>query len=886
MPEPNPGSSHLAPGFTIKTMSTEPGPSRIPPSNLDAESSVLGSILLDNDSYNQLEGQVRPEMFYKEANRKIFAAMEDLISRGAPVDTVTIVEALRTRNQIDEVGGVAYIVGLADAVPTSVYASFYGQIVQEKASLRSLIAASSKIMQLAFDEAAPVGELMDRAEKLIFDVAQQKRADRFAEMKDLVNETFKYISQLAENPGLTTGVSTGFRDLDEMTTGLQPGSLNVLAARPSMGKCLTAWTLIDVPGTGERVTIEEFVQRQIACVHGVAASGKIRPARVSNWIDSGVKPVWRVTTRLGRSVEVTGHHPFLTVDGWVPLHDLRVGSGIAVPRAHPNFGDDSSTPLEIARLIAYFIAEGGRTQTSPRWTNTDPEIIQDFSDAVSSHFPELSIRRDGIDFTVARAYQPGSRKNRANPLTDWLRELGLWGKSALEKRVPACVWRFDENRLAHFLRALLSCDGTIYAIQGRPRIEFTVASEHLARDVQHAFVRFGIVAKLWRKTQRSWRVEVTEPESVLAYQSRIGWIGQKANRFLEPPIVSGRRSNVGHVPDAVWSRVREVASRHGMSLSELARRSGERTAGGHNAHTDRDIPQHRLRGYAEILGDRHLAMLAHPDLYWDEITAIEFIGEHQVYDLTVPDGSNFIAQDVCVHNTAFALSIAQNVAVRGNKTVAVFSLEMPATQLVLRMLCSEARVDMNRVRSGQLNERDFERLVNAADRLHQAPVFIDDVPDLNVIELRSRARRLMAERDLQLIVIDYLQLMNGNPGRSGGGGGDGNRQQEIATISRSLKSLARELNIPVLVLSQLSRQVESRPNHRPMLSDLRESGAIEQDADLVAFIYRDEYYNKESEKQGIAEIIIGKQRNGPVGTVELQFHSQHVRFNDLAKDGV
>ena len=174
--------------------------------------------------------------------------------------------------------------------------------------------------------------------------------------------------------------------------------------------------------------------------------------------------------------------------------------------------------------------------------------------------------------------------------------------------------------------------------------------------------------------------------------------------------------------------------------------------------------------------------------------------------------------------------------------------------------------------------------MTAAGKLAEAPIFIDDAADLNVIELRSKSRRLMAERDLKMIVIDYLQLMTSGPSRGGGGGE--NRQQEISTISRNLKSLARELNIPVVVLSQLSRAVESRPNHRPMLSDLRESGAIEQDADLVAFIYRDEYYDKNSEKQGIAEIIIGKQRNGPVGTVELQFHSQHVRFNDLAKEGV
>jgi replicative DNA helicase len=442
-------------------------PTRVPPSNLDAEASVLGSILLDNEAYSSLEGMLRPEMFYKEANRKIFMAMETLIQRGSPVDTVTIVEELRTKNQIDEVGGVAYLVGLSDSVPTSVYSKFYAGIVVEKAGLRNLISASSKIMQLAYDESAPVGELMDRAEKLIFEVSTQKKQQTFLGMHELVTETFEYISTLTTNPNFSTGVPTGFRDLDEMTTGLQPGSLNVLAARPSMGK------------------------------------------------------------------------------------------------------------------------------------------------------------------------------------------------------------------------------------------------------------------------------------------------------------------------------------------------------------------------------------------------------------------------------TAFALSIAQNIAIRQNKTVAVFSLEMPASQLVLRMLCAEARVDMNRVRSGALNDKDFERLVNAAGKLAEAPLFIDDASDLNIVELRSKSRKLMAERDLQMIVIDYMQLMSGSPGK--GNGGD-NRQQEISVISRGLKSLARELNIPVLVLSQLSRAVEARPNHRPMLSDLRESGAIEQDADLVAFIYRDEYYHKDSEKQGIAEIIIGKQRNGPVGTCELQFHSQHVRFNDLARE--
>ena len=853
---------------------------RIPPNNLDAESSVLGSILLDNEAYHSLDGRLSAEMFYKEANRKIFAVMEHLIQKGNPVDSVTMVEELRTRGQLDEVGGVAYLVGLSDSVPTSVYAKFYGGIVAEKANLRGLIAASSKIMQLAYDEAVPVEDLMDRAEKLIFEIAQKKSQQSFMGMKQLVNETFEFISQLTNNPGFTTGVPTGFRDLDEMTTGLQPGSLNVIAARPSMGKCLTAQTLIDDPHTGERVSLEDFIQQRRSCVFGVSDAGQVRPTRISNWIDSGIQPVYRVTTKLGREVEVTGHHPFLTVNGWTPLYDLSTGSKIAIPRAVPSFGDDSSIDLGLVRLIAYLIAEGGLTQSSPRFTNTDPVLIADISAILERHFPELTMHQDGIDYRISRPWQAGGRKNTSNPLTEWLRELGLWGKSALEKRFPDLIWRFDRERLAEFIRVLFSCDGTIYAMGQQARIEFTVASESLARDAQHALTRFGIIAKFWQKTPRSWRVEITEPESIRAYQEQIGWIGEKAKRVFT---LSNGHSDLGHVPREAWVLVKAAAARAGLSMTQLARQSGEYVpATGYNPHANRAIPRSRMQGYALRLQDPHLEFLASADLYWDEITQITALEAQQVYDLTVPDGANFIAQDICVHNTAFALSIAQNVAIRQNKTVAVFSLEMPAAQLVLRMLCSEARVDMNRVRQGSLNERDFERLVNAAAKLTEAPLYIDDVSELNISELRSKSRRLMAEHDLSLIVIDYMQLMSGS-GTSRGGGE--NRQQEISTISRGLKSLARELNIPVIVLSQLSRQVEARPNHRPMLSDLRESGAIEQDADLVAFIYRDEYYDKASEKQGIAEIIIGKQRNGPVGTAELQFHSQHVRFNDLARDG-
>ncbi|WP_457637979.1 replicative DNA helicase [Oceanithermus sp.] len=438
---------------------------RIPPHNLEAEASVLGSALVDNEAIDRVEGLITADSFYKEAHRKIWRAIEALRSRSEPVDLVTLSEELKKRGELEEVGGLTYLVGLSESTPTAAYADHYARIVAEKAALRRLISAAGEAMRLAYDEAGSVEEIIDQAGRLILEVATHGPRHEFQEMRELVTRAHERIAALREEGAQTDLISTGFADLDRLIGGLAPGSLNIIAARPSMGK------------------------------------------------------------------------------------------------------------------------------------------------------------------------------------------------------------------------------------------------------------------------------------------------------------------------------------------------------------------------------------------------------------------------------TAFALTIAQNVALRDHVPVAIFSLEMPAIDLVLRMLSSEARVDMNRIRQAQLSDRDYDRLVKAASRIYDAPIYIDDTPGLTLMEVRARARRLAVQNDVKLIVIDYMQLMSGGQSSRNGE----NRQQEIAAISRGLKSLARELEVPVVALSQLSRAVESRPNKRPMLSDLRESGSIEQDADLVVFIYRDDYYNEHSEKAGIAEIIVGKQRNGPIGTVELQFHAAHVRFNDLAR---
>lgn len=242
-----------------------------------------------------------------------------------------------------------------------------------------------------------------------------------------------------------------------------------------------------------------------------------------------------------------------------------------------------------------------------------------------------------------------------------------------------------------------------------------------------------------------------------------------------------------------------------------------------------------------------------------------------------PSDLILIAARPSMGKTAFVLNVAENVALRGDTMTAIFSLEMSKEQLVKRMLAMNSKVDSQKIRTGNLEDEEWGRLVGSVRNIGNSRLVIDDTPGISVAELRSKCRKLKVEHNLGLVIIDYLQLMSG-------GKRSESRQQEISEISRSLKALAREIEAPVVALSQLSRAVEQRPDKRPMLSDLRESGAIEQDADVVMFIYRDEYYNQDSEEKGVAEIIIGKQRNGPTGSVKLAWLSQFTKFGDLEYD--
>ncbi|MGH2496730.1 MAG: replicative DNA helicase [Ktedonobacteraceae bacterium] len=800
------------------------------PQNIEAECGVLGSIIIDPEAIVQVSDFLRADDFYRDAHRTIYEVILQLFEEHGQADFITICDELERSNKLEEVGGASYITSLINQVPTSANVEYYGRIVERASILRRLIHAAGQIAAVAYDS-NDADAALEKAEQLIFNISQRHAHSDFMHISEILADYMNKLDQLHEHRGSIVGVPTGFADLDRLTGGLQKSDLLVLAARPGMGKCLTAKTLIDNPETGERLTIEECVRRQLPTVYGISEKGSIRPTKITDWIDSGVQPCYRVQTRTGRMVEVTRHHPFLAAHGWTPLSDLKIGQNIAIPREVATFGTDESWSLEKVRLLAYYIAEGGLTNNSPYFTNIDAVIIEDFKQIIASHFPACAIKQFDISYCVAQPRNADTMRRGAilpkNPVAEWLRELGLMGKLPEDKFFPACVWTWSKRYFAEFLRVLMSCDGCIYLMQGKPWIEFTVASQQLASDVHHAFVRFGIVAKLSQKTTKAWRVEITNPESVRRYQDEIGWIGEKSTRFRDYVYVTSKRGgNNGHAPKETWKLIRAGAQRQGISLIELARRAGETTATGHdagyNSHTRRSIPRYRLQAYADVFDDEFLRRIANPDIYWDEIVSIEPIGEHQVYDLTVPDGANFIAQDVIVHNTSLALSLAHNTAVKYQRSVAVFSLEMSKEQLAQRLLSMDAGIDQQRLRTGWIEDDEWDRIVVARDTLEEASIWIDDTASISTTELRSKARRLQAQEGVDLIIIDYLQLMQATIG----GKRNENRVQEISEISRSLKALARELNVPVLALAQLSRAVESRQSKVPQLSDLRESGCL------------------------------------------------------------
>lgn len=797
---------------------------RIPPHNLEAEQGVLGSMLLDRDAIARTVEILRPDDFYRDAHRVIFTAMIELFERGEPVDLITVTNRLAELGKLDDIGGATYLASLPNVVPTAANVDFYAGIVLEKAMLRSLINAGTRIAALGYEGADDVAALIDEAEKLVFGIASRRNVQDFQSIKEILKASFEKIDKRYQEKGTVTGLPTGFTDFDMLTSGLQPADMIIVAARPSVGKCLTGDCEV-VLEDGSICTIEEICRRRKGRLLTLGPGWTLQLTEPSAFVDDGLKPVFRVTTVSGRTVTCTASHPFLTPSGWLPLAALQPGIQVAVPRIIRLFGTNR-LPKKNVELLAYLVTREPSGAAHPNLAHECRRVGPRKTQGVRTNAPELPP-------SIAQACLPG--KGSSHGIRQELRGIQVTS-------LPLVVFTLAKEQLALLLNRIFAASGwTSVDPKTIPHISCPASTERLARQVQHLLLRFGILSSIHKGAAppgvqgcTTWQVRITDPASLRTFAQEIG--------------IEGQEDQVAAVLASLQARAEpsHTLREPDVSFSLSADASPRRTCVG--------------------------------DVYWDEIASIEPAGIQHVYDLTVPATHNFVANDICVHNTTFAINIAQHVALAHKIPVAIFSLETSKEQLVQRILCAEAQVDNTKLRTGFLADEDWRRLARAMGSLSEAPIFIDDSPTLSVIEMRAKARKLKAECGLGLIVIDYIQMIQSYKRAE-------NRTQELSEIARSIKSLAKELDIPIIAISQLSRAVEALGQKRPMLSHLRESGELEQTADLVVFLYREDYYDPErAQKEGkenICEVIIAKHRNGPIGTVELFFHKEYSRFANL-----
>jgi replicative DNA helicase len=797
------------------------------PHSADAERAILGAIILDNALVNQAIELMRADDFYVRAHYHVFRAMISMSERGAEINPILLGEELRREGVLEQVGGISFISELTYGLPHFTNVAAYAKVVREKSLMRQLVKVANKITSEALEEEDEAQLILDHAEQMIFALADERTRQGFSHVKPVADAILEKVQEMGGRGAVLTGLTTGFTEMDVMTSGLQQSDLIIVAARPSMGKCLAHDSEI-VLADGSVATIEEIYRRRAARLLTLGNDFKLKLTAPSAYVDDGHKPVYRVTTRLGRTVEATLSHPFLTLDGWRQLQRLKVGDRVAVPRAVALFGRDEMRECEV-KLLAYLLGDGGLTSTSPVFTVGKPALREDFETAVA-RFGGVEVRRAN---SAGRTFALRIKKSkgvggRVNPVTAWLRGLGVYGLDSHAKFVPAPVFKLRRDLLALFLNRLFATDGLATALaSGQSQLGFASVSERLARQVQHLLLRFGIVASLRRRSVKyrdgrrvAWQLDITDRRSIETFVEEIGIHGKDVALLAIRRALAGRRyqTNRDLIPVEVWERLACVKG--GESWASLARRAELKSHT--NIHVGRRAPSRgRLLSLADALDSEELRRLATSEVYWDEIVLIEPAGTKQVYDLTIPETHNFVANDICVHNTSFCLTLAQNAALQAGAVVGVFSLEMSKESLVMRMLCSEGHVDAHRFRNGFLSREEWGRMAGALGRLAETKIYIDDTPGISVLEMRAKARRLAAEQKrLDLIIVDYLQLMSGSSRRSE------SRQQEVSQISRELKGLAKELNVPLVALSQLSRAPEARTDHRPLLSDLRESGCL------------------------------------------------------------
>ena len=816
----------------------QPTSNYVPPQNIEAEESVLGAMLVAEPTLTRVIDEVKLNAadFYLARHGAIFECIHDLYAAAKPVDELSVSEALTQRNKIDEAGGKHYVSELAAKVPAAGNAKHYAEIVQQNSLLRRLLGAGQEIQGWVHERDGEPRELSERAEKLLFDVAHKEQASDFRLLSEILHDEVDRLEKLSTGELELTGTPSGFRDIDSITGGFQPGNLIIVAARPAMGKCVGKSRLIYDSRTGARRTVgelhEAFERGEDVWVASLGSDLKMRSAKVAAVAVNGKKRVYRLTTRLGRQLQATSNHPVMTNSGWEELGKVGPGTRIAVPRRLPGPSNPTELPDHEIVLLGALIADGALSGGTPAFCfGKGSEVLGEVEKAADAYGVRVG-RPNHHNYGTARI--TAGRGTGPNPVTAMLKSHGLMGLRSGEKFVPDAIFGLDDEQIARFLGVMYACDGHVYCSDRLAQIGYTTISERLAHDVQHLLLRLGIVATI-RTLKRpvydgtgkvAREVRITSQAGLRRFCELIPVPGKEDRqaRILERLDAAPRMTNTDTIPPKIWEDILLAkGERPWADISEVTGRSRN-----HNWHVGKRSPSRGLlTELAEATRSPALEELADSDIWWDEVASVEYVGEEETYDLDVPGLRNFVADDIIVHNSAIVANIAENVAVKRGMPVAFFSLEMSEVELAQRFIACRARISGDKLRKGQVAQKEWPKVVRACNELEEAPLWFDDSSDLGLLDLRAKARRLHAQTQdqggLGLVIVDYLQLMRADDLRA-------NRVEQVGQMSRGLKILARELEVPVLAISQLSRAPEQRHPAKLMLSDLRESGCITGDS--------------------------------------------------------
>jgi len=855
--------------------SASPAYERIPPHNIEAEESVLGSMLLSRDAIAEVLELLHEDDFYRPAHRTVFNAILGLYGHGQAVDAVTVAEELRRSGQLSDVGGAPFIHTLLAGVPTAANAGYYGRIVKETGVLRRLIDVGTRIVQLGFETPQDVERAIDIAESLVYQVAQGRVTDDYLSLREVLTSTLEAIERLHDDHREITGVPTGFPDLDRITSGLQPSNLIIVAARPAVGKALALDTPLPTPDgwttMGEVRIGDQLIGADGRPTRVVAATEVMdnRPCYEVEFSDGTVivadeRHQWLTETRSSRKSEWSAARAYNRYKNQRTFPSVKTTEEIAATvycngsERRLNHSIVNTKPIDLPEqefpLPPYALGVwlGDGHSAGARFTTADPEIV-------------VYLEADGLQIT------PASTGN-------YLYRMGLPARSPVAERSCAVCGKKFRPHTSQVRTCGRSCGGRARLVSSPvpaptcPDCGKSSAGMALCQTCRN---HHGTVQAILRS------IGVLNNKHIPTAYLRAS---EAQRRVLLAGLLDtdGTVAASGAVQFSVTSRrlaedARELIVGLGYRCGLGTKRVKGRTEASSTAYTltfsttdavfrlERKRIVHKERMGPCRTGKRY-------------ITAARPVASVPVRCVEVdsPDHLYLAGRSMIpTHNSTLGLDIVRNASVKAGVTSVIFSLEMSKSELVQRLMCAECSVDMQRLRTGRMDESDWTRLTRSLGRLADAPLFIDDSASTTLMEIRAKCRRLKQRHGLGLVVVDYLQLMQASRKVD-------NRQQEVSEMSRGLKLLAKELEVPVIAISQLSRNPEARSDKKPMLSDLRESGSLEQDADCVLFIYRDEVYDSESPRKGEADLILAKHRNGPTDTVVVTFQGQYSRFAPMA----